>query len=53
MDVSITFVDPKAYTKPWTVNQGTARLLLGQDLLEYVCTENNEDIDHLFGSSSK
>ena len=51
MDVSITFDDPKAYTKPWTVNQGTARLLLGQDLLEYVCTENNKDIDHLFGSS--
>jgi hypothetical protein len=53
MDVSITFDDPKAYTKPWTVNQGTARLLLGQDLLEYVCTENNKDVDHLFGNSSK
>lgn len=53
MDVSITFDDPKAYTKPWTVNQGAAHLILGQDLLEYICTENNKDIDHLVGSSTK
>lgn len=53
MDVSVTFDDPKAYTKPWTVNQGAARLILGQDLLEYVCTENNKDVEHLSGSSSK
>lgn len=53
MDVSITFDDPKAYTRPWTVNQGIAHLLLGQDLLEYVCTENNKDIDHLFGNAAK
>jgi len=53
MDVSITFDDTKAYTKPWTVNQGAARAIVGQDLLEYVCTENNKDIDHLFGDGQK
>lgn len=53
MDVSITFDDPKAYTRPWTVDQGPARLVVGQDLLEYVCTENNKDIDHLFGDGQK
>jgi len=25
----------------------------GQDLLEYVCTENNRDVDHLFGDGRK
>ena len=45
MDVSITFDDPKAYTKPWTVNQGSARAIVGQDLLEYVCTENNKEVE--------
>jgi hypothetical protein len=53
MDVTVTFDDPKAYTRPWTVNQGSARLLVGQDLLEYVCTENNKDVDHLFGADQK
>jgi hypothetical protein len=53
MDVSITFDDPKAYTKQWTVNQGAARAIVGQDLLEYVCTENNKDIDHLYGDGQK
>ena len=49
MDVMVTFDDPKAYTKPWTIHQGAARLMIGQDLLEYVCTENNKDVEHLFG----
>jgi hypothetical protein len=53
MDVSITFDDPKAYTKQWTVNQGSARAIVGQDLLEYVCTENNKDVDHLYGNGRK
>jgi hypothetical protein len=26
---------------------------VGQDLLEYVCTENNKDIEHLFGDGQK
>jgi len=49
MEVSITFDDPKAYTHPWTVNHTPSRLVVGQDLLEYMCTENNRDVDHLFG----
>jgi len=49
MDVTLTIDDPKAYTRPWTVNASPSRLIVGQDLLEYVCTENNKDIEHLFG----
>jgi hypothetical protein len=53
MDVTTTFDDPKAYTKLWTVNESPSRLVVGQDLLEYVCTENNKDIEHLFGDGQK
>jgi hypothetical protein len=46
--VDITIADAKAYSKPWTVTQVFA-LQAGQDLLEYVCNENNLDIPHLVG----
>jgi hypothetical protein len=48
MDIEITIDDPKAYTKPWTI---TLPLTLQPDteLLEYMCTENNRDIEHLVG----
>ena len=40
MDIDITFDDPGAYAKPWTV---TLPLLYQSDteLLEYICNENN------------
>ena len=53
LDVAITIDDPKAYTRPWTVNESPSRLILDQDLLEYVCTENNKDVEHLFGAGPK
>lgn len=53
MEVTLTIDDPKAYTRPWTVNASPARLVVGQDLLEYVCTENNRDVEHLVGSEPK
>jgi len=48
MDIQITIDDPKAYTKPWTV---TLPLTLRPDteLLEYICDENNKDLQHLVG----
>ncbi len=53
MDVTLTIDDPKAYTRPWTVNESPSRLVVGQDLLEYVCTENNKDVEHLVGDGPK
>ncbi len=41
-----TIDDPKAYTKPWTVSYDL-RLLPDTELLEYVCTENNKDMQHI------
>jgi len=48
IDLKITIDDPKAYTKPWTVNlEFTATP--DSDLIEYVCDENEKDLKHLVG----
>jgi hypothetical protein len=48
MDIQITIDDPKAYAKPWTVTE-PLKLLADTELLEYVCNENNKDLQHLVG----
>ena len=48
MDILITIDDPKAYTKPWNVTLPLT-LMPDTDLLEYVCNENNKDLQHLVG----
>jgi hypothetical protein len=39
--------DPKTFTKPWTFT--THPTLLRGELIEYICQENNRDVEHLFG----
>jgi hypothetical protein len=46
LEVTFTIDDPKAYTKPWSATQ-TLRLFPDTDLLEYVCNENERDLQHL------
>jgi hypothetical protein len=47
IDLQMTIDDPKAYTKPWTVQlQFTAA---DTELIEYVCDENEKDLKHLVG----
>ena len=48
MDIEITVNDPKAYSKPWTVKLPFS-LLPDTELLEYICSENNKDVEHLVG----
>jgi hypothetical protein len=48
MDIQITLDDPKAYTKPWTVELHP-QLIPDTDLLEFVCNENEKDLRHLVG----
>jgi hypothetical protein len=45
LNIDITVEDPKAYTKPWTVNV-KQRILLDSDLIEFVCNENEKDAQH-------
>jgi hypothetical protein len=49
LDVEVTWEDPKAYTKPWTLPMEFA-LIPDGDLIEYVC-ENERDSKHLVGKS--
>ena len=39
----ITLIDPKAYTKPWTVTKAYHRAAPGAELIEYVCLENQRN----------
>jgi len=48
LNVEITIDDPKAYTKPWTVNE-VAVYQPDTELLEYICEENNRDVGHFVG----
>lgn len=41
-----TIDDPKAYTKPWSQSYPLKRHE-GWELIEYVCNENNKDVEHL------
>ena len=52
MDLQITLDDPKAYAKPWTVSAGGA-LAADTELLEYVCSENEKDQQHLVGRTAE
>jgi hypothetical protein len=46
LEVTLTIDDPTAYTKPWSATQ-TLRLFPDTDLLEYVCNENEKDLQHI------
>src|SRR5438552_2628251 len=43
MEIQITIDDPKAYTKPWTVNVGVT-LQPNSELMEFICLENEKDV---------
>ena len=46
--VQVTIDDPKAYSKPWTVDVNQ-RYGLDMELLEYACLENEKDVPRLVG----
>jgi hypothetical protein len=45
-----TVMDPGAYKKPFTIRH-EATLRPGWDLMEYICNENNQDVDHIKGAA--
>ncbi|PWU06753.1 MAG: hypothetical protein C5B51_11620 [Terriglobia bacterium] len=47
LDLKITFDDPQAYTRPWTIPV-VFDLMPDGDLIEYIC-ENERDAPHLVG----
>jgi len=48
IDLQLTINDPKAYTKPWSVNL-ELNLEPDNELIEYACDENEKDLRHLVG----
>jgi hypothetical protein len=46
----VTIDDPGAYVKPFTV-KFTATLRPGWDMMEYICNENNQDVEHIRGKA--
>jgi hypothetical protein len=48
LEMDITVDDPMAYEKPWTVKIPFT-FLPYTELLEYICSENNKDLEHLVG----
>ena len=46
IEIDITIDDAKAYTKPWTVRVNW-RLGADEELIEFICNENNLDVRHL------
>ena len=51
MQLSMTFDDPKTYTKPFTIEMAVS-FVPDTDLLENVCLENEKDRDRLVGRVS-
>jgi len=48
LEVEITVTDPANYTKPFTVRAGQ-RLMADDELIEFICGENNTSVQHLVG----
>ena len=48
LKMEVTIDDSGAYVKPFTT-VGTAHLMPGDELMEYICQENNQDLGHYSG----
>jgi hypothetical protein len=51
LEVEVTFSDPGAYTKPWTVAV-RAELAADTEMIEWVCNEGNRGLEHWVGKAS-
>lgn len=48
LEIEFTINDPGAYTKPWIIKRAT-ELDPNDDIGEYVCTEDEKDVQHMVG----
>ena len=51
LDVEVTFSDPAAYTRPWTIAV-RAELAADTELLEWVCNESDHHVERWIGTAS-
>ena len=45
----VTVDDPGAYSKPFTLTFNARLSSPGDELMEYICNENNQDVAHIQG----
>ena len=48
LEIELTVNDPKTYTKPWTIKLNQT-LKPDSDMLDYMCIENEKDVQHFVG----
>jgi hypothetical protein len=51
LDVEVTFSDPGAYTKPWTVT-ARAELAADTEMIEWVCNESVQHVERWLGTAA-
>jgi len=49
LEKETTIDDPGAYAKPWTIKKAAVLAPAGYEMQEYVCNENNRDVEHSVG----
>jgi len=52
LEYEITVDDPGAYTRPFTLH-GHSTYQYGEELMEYICNENNKDLEHIVGKDPR
>ncbi len=48
LEIELTIEDPEAFEQPWTIRK-TADLAQDQQMMEYICNENEKDRPHMVG----
>jgi hypothetical protein len=51
LDLEVTFSDPAAYARPWTVAV-RAELAADTEMIEFVCNESGHGVEHWVGTAS-
>src|SRR5215471_14885050 len=50
METEVTIDDPGVYKKPWKLKRVNSLMPKTEEIQEYVCAENNRDVQHLVGN---
>jgi hypothetical protein len=52
LDFEVVIDDPGAYTRPFTM-YGHSPLMENAEIMEYICNENNQDVNHILGKDTR
>ena len=49
LEIEFTIEDPSVYVKPFTIKRTADLAPKSDEVMEYICTENNKDVAHFVG----